>query len=123
MKMKTFLLAVIFTSNPLLGAQTSQTPAPRNPARAEHRQHMMEMHQQEMEALKADLAKMKASLAAMKAHLLTIKDVNVGNVDQPHGSHAKANGIDGPGHGYAHSAIHHEARVVWVILCRSMSAS
>ena len=57
MKMKTLLLAVIFTVNPLLWAQAPQKPAPRNPARAEHHQHMMEMHQEEMEAMKADVEK------------------------------------------------------------------
>jgi len=76
MKMETLLIAVMLTIAQLLGAQTPQTPAPRNPARAEHHQHIMEMHQQEMEAMKADVTKMKASVNAMKAHLLTIKDVN-----------------------------------------------
>jgi hypothetical protein len=76
MKMKTFLIALMLTIPQLLGGQTPQTPAPRNPSRAEHRHQMMEMHKQEIEAMKADVEKMKASLAQMKANLATIKDVN-----------------------------------------------
>jgi hypothetical protein len=79
MKIKSFLLVLIFALTPVMWAQEkpAQTPPPGgSQMRPEHRQHMMEMHEQEMEAMKADVEKMKSSLAQMKANLLTIKDTN-----------------------------------------------
>ena len=81
MKIKSFLLVLIFALTPTMWAQDKPPQAPPGPdsgnqMRAEHRQKMMEMHKQEMEAVRADIEKMKSSLAQMKANLLTIKDPN-----------------------------------------------
>ena len=81
MKVKRFLLVVIFALTPVMWAQSAPVQAPasgpgRDQLRAEHRQEMMEMHQQEMEAMNADVEKIKSSLAQMKANLLTIRDRN-----------------------------------------------
>ena len=77
MKVKSSLLVLIFALTPLMWAQQPQAPPPGgSQGRAEHRQHMMEMHKQEMEVMKGDIEKMKSSLAQMKANLLTIKDTN-----------------------------------------------
>jgi hypothetical protein len=77
MKVKTFLVALIFALTPAMSAQQPQTPAPGgSQARAEHRQQMMEMHKQEMEAMKSDMGKLKSSLAEMKANILTIREPN-----------------------------------------------
>ena len=81
MKIKSFLLVLIFALTPVMWAQEQPAQAPPGPGsgdlmRPEHRQQMMEMHKQEMEAMKADVEKMKSSLAQMKANVLTIKDTN-----------------------------------------------
>jgi hypothetical protein len=81
MKIKNFLLVLIFALTPAMWAQDKPAQAPPGPGsgnqmRAEHRQKMMEMHKQEMEAVRADIEKMKASLAQMKANVLTIRDPN-----------------------------------------------
>jgi hypothetical protein len=81
MKIKSFLLVLIFALAPAMWAQDKPAQAPLGPGsgnqmRAEHRQKMMEIHKQEMEAVRADIEKMKSSLAQMKANLLTIKDPN-----------------------------------------------
>jgi hypothetical protein len=81
MKVKSFLLVVIFALTPVMWAQSAlaQEPAPgpgRGQSRAEHRQDMMDLHKQEMEEMKADVEKMKSSLEQMKANLLTIRDGN-----------------------------------------------
>ena len=81
MKIKSFLLVVIFALTPAIRAQDKPAQAPPGPGggnqmRAEHRQKMMEMHKQEMEAVRADIEKMKASLAQMKANVLMIRDPN-----------------------------------------------
>ena len=67
MKIKNFLVALIFALTPAIWAQdkpaqASPGPGSRNQMRAEHRQEMMEMHRQEMEAMGADIEKMKSSL-------------------------------------------------------------
>ncbi len=80
MKVKSFLLALLFAVTPLMCAEEPQALAPgaggKSQTHAEHRQQMMEMHEREMDAMKADLERMKASLAQMKANILLIKDVN-----------------------------------------------
>ncbi|MGO9403382.1 MAG: hypothetical protein ACLPVW_07915 [Terriglobales bacterium] len=79
MKIKSFLLVLIFALTPVMWTQEkpAQTPPPGgSQAQDEHRHKMMEMHEQEMETMKADVEKMKASLAQMKANLLTIRDTN-----------------------------------------------
>jgi TolA-binding protein len=95
MKIKNFLLVLIFALTPAMWAQDQPAQAPPGPGsgnqmRAEHRQkmtemhkqmtemhkQMMEMHKQEIEAMRADIEKMKASLAQMKANVLTIRDPN-----------------------------------------------
>ena len=77
MKVKGFLLALIFGLTRLMLAQEPQVPSPvGSQARGERRQQKTEIHQQEMEAMKADIQNMKSALAQMKANLLTIKDVN-----------------------------------------------
>jgi hypothetical protein len=80
MKVKSFLLVLLFASAPLVRAQEKPEPPPAGPGgsqmRAEHRQKMMEMHKKEMEAMKADIEKMKSSLAEMKANILTIREPN-----------------------------------------------
>ena len=81
MKIKSFLLVLIFALTTAMWGQDKPARAPSGPSsgnqmRAERRQQMMEMHQQEMEALRADIAKMKSSLAQMNANLLTIRDTN-----------------------------------------------
>jgi hypothetical protein len=81
MKIKSFLLVLIFALTSAMWAQDKPAQAPPGPAsgsqmRAEHRQTMMEMHKQEMEAMRADIEKMKSSLAQMKAVTLTIRDPN-----------------------------------------------
>jgi hypothetical protein len=81
MKIKSFLLVLIFALTPAIRAQDKPAQAPPghgggNQMRAEHRQKMMEMHIQEMEAMRTDIEKMKSSLAEMKANLLTIRDPN-----------------------------------------------
>lgn len=113
MKMKTFLVVMIFALTTVMWAQNapvkiSGTSHSGGQLRAEHRQEMMEMHKQEMEAMKADVEKMKSSLAQMKANLLTIRERNEldrwrNNVDmwedgRPHGSDAKAHGVHGTRH-------------------------
>ena len=80
MKIKSFLLVLIFALTPAMWAQDKPAQAPPglgggNQMRAEHRQ-MMEMHKQEMEAMRANIEKMKSSLAEMKANVLTIRDPN-----------------------------------------------
>jgi hypothetical protein len=81
MKIKSFLLVLIFALTPAMWAQdkpaqASPGPGSGNQMRAEHRQTMMEMRKQEMEAMRADIEKMKSSLAQMKAIVLTIRDPN-----------------------------------------------
>jgi hypothetical protein len=79
MKIKSFLLVLIFALAPVMRAQEkpAQTPPPGgSEAQAEHRQKMMDMHKQEMAAMKADIGKMESSLAQMKAVVLTIRDPN-----------------------------------------------
>ena len=79
MKIKSFLLVLIFALTPVMWAQEkpAQTPAPGgSEAQAEHRQKMMDMHKQEMGAMRADIGRMKSSLAQMKAVVLTIRDPN-----------------------------------------------
>jgi hypothetical protein len=81
MKIKSFLLVLLFGLTPGMWAQDKPAQAPPgagsgNQMRAEHRQKMMEMHKQEMEAVRTDIEKMKASLAQMKANVLTIRDPN-----------------------------------------------
>ena len=79
MKIKSFLLVLIFALTPVMWAQEKPAPAPPlggSQAQAEHRQEMLEMHKQEMEAMRADIEKMKSSLAQMKAIVLTIRDPN-----------------------------------------------
>ena len=81
MKVKSFLLAIMFALMPVLWAQRAPAQAAasdpgRGKLRAERRQDMIELHKQEMEAMKADVEKVKSSLAQMKANLLTIKDRN-----------------------------------------------
>jgi len=81
MKIKNFLLVLIFALTPAMWAQdkpaqAAPSPVGENQMRAEHRQKMMEMHKQEMKAVSVDIEKMKASLAQMKANLLTIRDPN-----------------------------------------------
>ena len=79
MRIKSFLLVLIFALAPVMRAQEkpAQTPPPGgSEAQAEHRQKMMDMHKQEMGAMKADVEKMKSSLAQMKANVLAIKDTN-----------------------------------------------
>ena len=82
MKIKSFLLVLIFALTPTMWAQDKPVQAPPGPGsgnhmRAEHRQQMMEMHKKEMEAMRADIEKkMKSSLAQMKANVLTIRDPN-----------------------------------------------
>ena len=77
MKIKSFLLVLIFALTPVMWAQEkpAQTPAPGgSEAQAEHRQKMMDMHKQEMGAMKADIEKMESSLAQMKTNVAAIKD-------------------------------------------------
>ena len=79
MKIKSFLLVLMFALKLVMWAQDKPAQAPPGPGsgnqmRAEHRQKMMEMHKQEMEAMKADIEKLKASLAEMKANILTIRE-------------------------------------------------
>jgi hypothetical protein len=81
MKVKSFLLVLIFALTPAMWSQDKPAQAPPGPGsgnqmRAEHRQTMMEMHKQEMEAMRADIEKMGSSLAQMKAIVLTIRDPN-----------------------------------------------
>jgi hypothetical protein len=81
MKIKSFLLVLIFALTPAMWAQDKPAQAPPGPGGgnqmgAEHRQTTMEMHKQEMEAMRADIEKMKSSLAQMKAIVLTIRDPN-----------------------------------------------
>jgi len=81
MKIKNFLLVLIFALTPAMWAQDGPPQAAsgrgsRNQMRAEHLQKMMAMHKQEMEAARADIEKMKASLAQMKANVLMIRDPN-----------------------------------------------
>jgi hypothetical protein len=79
MRIKSFLLVLIFALAPVMRAQEkpAQTPPPGgSEAQAEHRQKMMDMHKQEMGAMKADIGKMESSLAQMKAVVLTIRDPN-----------------------------------------------
>jgi hypothetical protein len=81
MKIKSFLLVLIFALTLAMWTQDKPAQAPPGPGsgnqiRAEHRQTMMEMHKQEMEAMRADIEKMKSSLAQMKAVALTIRDPN-----------------------------------------------
>src|ERR1051325_7486230 len=77
MKVKTFLVAMIFALTTALSAQQPQTPAPDgSQARAERRQQITEMRKQEMEAMKSDIGKLKSSLAEMKANILTIREPN-----------------------------------------------
>jgi len=80
-KIKSFLLVLIFALTPVMWAQEQPAQAPPGTGvgdqmRPEHRQQMMEMHKQEMEAMKADVEKMRSSLAQMKANVLAIKDTN-----------------------------------------------
>ena len=79
MKIKSFLLILIFALTPTMWAQDKPAQAPPGPGsgnqmRAEHRQTMMD--KQELEAMRADIEKMKSSLAQMKAVTLTIRDPN-----------------------------------------------
>jgi hypothetical protein len=82
MKLKTFLLVLMFALTSAAWAQEkpSQPPASANgpgsqsQMRSEHRQKMMEMHKQQMAAMKADVEKMKSSLAQMKTNVGTISD-------------------------------------------------
>jgi hypothetical protein len=81
MKIKSFLLVLMFALTLVMWAQDKPAQAPPGPGsgnqmRAEHRQKMMEMHKQEMEAMRADIEKMKSSLTQMKANVLTIRDPN-----------------------------------------------
>jgi hypothetical protein len=81
MKIKSFLLVLIFALTPAIWTQDKPVqalpgPGSGNQLQAEHRQTMMEMHKQEMEAMRADIEKMKSSLAQMKAVVLTIRDPN-----------------------------------------------
>jgi hypothetical protein len=81
MKIKGFVLVLIFALTPALWAQDKPAQAPPGPSsgnqmRAEYRPKMMEMHKQEMEAMRADIGKMKSLLAQMKAIILTIRDPN-----------------------------------------------
>ena len=67
MKIKSFLLVLIFAQTPAMWAQEKPAQAPLGPGsgnqmRAEHRQKMLEVHKQEIEAVRADIEKMKASL-------------------------------------------------------------
>ena len=78
MKIKSFLLVLIFALMPAMWAQDKPAQAPPglgsgNQMRAEHRQEMIEMHKQEMEAVRADIEKMKASLAQMKANVVVTR--------------------------------------------------
>jgi hypothetical protein len=115
MKIKSFLLVLMFALTLVMWAQDKPAQAPPGPGsgnqmRAEHRQKMMEMHKQEMEAMRADIEKMKSSLTQMKANVLTIRDRSerditlakqrgyVGNGGYPHGPNAKEHGIDGTRH-------------------------
>ena len=74
MKVKNFLLVLIFGLTPLVWPQEAQSPQPGTSQPGEHRQKMMEMHKQEMEAMKADIEKLKSSLAQMKTNVAAIKD-------------------------------------------------
>src|ERR1700687_5079871 len=79
MKIKSFLLVLIFALAPVMWAQEKSAQAPAGPGsgnqmQAEHRQKMMEMHKREMEAMKADMEKMKSSLAQLKTNVAAIKD-------------------------------------------------
>jgi len=81
MKMKGFLLVIIFALATMMWAQSapvkiSGSNRSGGQFRFEHGQETMEMHIQETEALKADVEKMKSSLAQMKANLLTIRERN-----------------------------------------------
>src|SRR5512137_16462 len=82
MKMKIFLLVLMFALTPAAWSQekASQPPAStsgpssQSQMRSEHRQKMMEMHKQQMAAMKADVEKMKSTLAQMKTNVGTIND-------------------------------------------------
>ena len=81
MKIKSFLLVLIFALMPAMWAQDNPARAPPDPSsgsqmRAERRQTKMEMYKQETEATRTDIEKMKSSLAQMKAVALTIRDPN-----------------------------------------------
>lgn len=81
MKVKRFLLVLIFALTPTMWAQDNPAQAPPGPSsgsqmRAERRQTMVEMLKQEMEAMRTDIEKMKSSLAQMKAVALPIRDPN-----------------------------------------------
>jgi hypothetical protein len=79
MKLKSFLLVLVFALTSLMWTQSApvQATAPcGGQLRAEQRQDVMEIHKQEMKVMKADMEKMKSSLAQMKANLLTIRDGN-----------------------------------------------
>src|SRR6202011_5463617 len=59
-KIKSFLLVLIFALTPVMWPQEQPAQAPPGPGvgdqmRPEHRQQMMEMHKQEMQAMKADV--------------------------------------------------------------------
>ena len=60
MKIKSFLLVLIFALTPAMWAQEKPAQAPPGPSsgnqmRAEYRQNMLEVHKQEMEAVRADI--------------------------------------------------------------------
>ena len=81
MKIKSFLLVLIFVLTPAMWGQDKPAQAPPGPGignkmGTEHRQTMMEIHKQEMEAMRTDIEKMESSLAQMKAIVLTIRDPN-----------------------------------------------
>ena len=79
MKVKSFLLALVFALTPAMLAQEKPAQAPPghgggDQMRAEQRKHMIEMHKQQMEAMKTDIEKLKSSLAQMKTNVAAITD-------------------------------------------------
>jgi hypothetical protein len=76
-KLKGYLLVLIFASTVLAGSQERAQSIPgQAQGQQHHRPEMTATRKEEVEAMKADLEKMNALLAQMKANLFTIRDQN-----------------------------------------------